>query len=111
MDKYEYKKWGLPLLGFGAMRLPTLGSNEKVDLDQFIDMVDVYMNSGMNYFDTAYIYHAGQSEGFLGRALEGIREKVNVATKLPSWLVKKPEDIDKIFQRKGVYGNSEELGT
>ncbi|MDR1101527.1 MAG: aldo/keto reductase [Clostridiales bacterium] len=94
---YRKNKKGeeLSILGFGCMRLPTKAG--LIDFNRAQAQIRYAYEHGVNYFDTAYIYHAGQSEGFLGKALKGIREEVNVATKLPPYLVKKPEDINKIF--------------
>ncbi|MCK4316741.1 MAG: aldo/keto reductase, partial [Anaerolineae bacterium] len=56
---------------------------------------------GVNYVDTAYPYHKGTSEVFLGRALQdGYRERVKLATKLPSWLIKAPEDLDRYLNEQ-----------
>jgi len=71
-------------LGFGCMRLPTLGSREKIDEPEATRMVHYAIDHGVNYFDTGHGYHGGNSERFLGRALKGgYREKVLLATKLP----------------------------
>jgi len=59
------------------------------------------MPQGMNYADTAYGYHRGESERFLGRALQdGYRERVKLATKLPCWLVEKSEDFDRFLNEQ-----------
>ena len=50
----------MPKLGFGLMRLPE--KEGKIDIGQVSRMVDAYMQAGMNYFDTAYVYHGGNSE-------------------------------------------------
>jgi predicted aldo/keto reductase-like oxidoreductase len=94
------------LLGFGAMRLPGLGQG-KVDEEQTIEMIRYAIDNGVNYIDTAYVYHDGQSEVVVGKALkDGYREKVTIATKLPSWPIKTLEDRDRILneslQRLGV---------
>ena len=57
------------------------------------------IDKGINYIDTAAPYHGGESERFLGRALQdGYREKVQLATKLPPWSVKTREDMDRILE-------------
>jgi predicted aldo/keto reductase-like oxidoreductase len=96
--QYRENKTGerLSILGFGCMRLPVKAGI--IDYKRAKAMIDYAVSKGVNYFDTAYIYHAGQSEGFLGKALHGIREKVNIATKLPPFLVKEHADIPKIFE-------------
>ncbi|VVB70094.1 Aldo/keto reductase family protein [uncultured archaeon] len=59
------------------------------------------IDQGVNYVDTAYPYHGGQSEPFLGRALhDGYREKVYLATKLPSWLINSREDMDRYLEEQ-----------
>ncbi|MBQ3834461.1 MAG: aldo/keto reductase, partial [Elusimicrobia bacterium] len=59
------------LLGFGAMRLPILdGVETKIDQKQVEQMVDYSMEHGINYYDTAYIYHGGESEKAMGKALK-----------------------------------------
>lgn len=81
-------------LGFGAMRLPT--SDGKIDEAEATRMLHYAIDRGVNYVDTAYPYHEGTSEAFVGRALRGgYREKVTLATKLPSWEVRSASDFDK----------------
>jgi uncharacterized protein len=84
----------LSVLGFGCMRLPITASG-KIDEKQATGMIRHAVDSGINYFDTAYVYHNGESEPFLGRALsDGYRENVYIATKMPVWSVEKKEDMD-----------------
>ena len=91
----------LPLLGFGAMRLPLLPSG-KVDMEHTKAMVDYYMQSGMNYFDTAYMYHEGESELIVKEAVTKRypRESFILADKLPIWSVKEKADVSKIFNEQ-----------
>ena len=64
-------------------------------------MVRAAIDRGVNYVDTAYVYHEGKSESFLGKALsDGYREKVKIATKLPMWNVKGPEDFDRLLKEQ-----------
>lgn len=85
-------------LGFGAMRLPRLGSEAEVDEARAIEMIRYAIDQGVNYVDTAYPYHAGNGEIVVGKALaEGYRQKVQLATKLPIWLIGSREDCDRIF--------------
>ncbi len=97
------------VLGFGAMRLPMLGSrggadafdpNIPIDEAEAANMIEHAVEEGINYFDTAYGYHGGKSETFLGKVLKKNRSKVMIATKLPTWLVQKPEDFDKFFREQ-----------
>ncbi|MFO7850502.1 MAG: aldo/keto reductase [Spirochaetia bacterium] len=82
-------------LGFGAMRLPTLpGDAKKVDEAKTIEMTRYAVDRGINYIDTAYPYHGGESETALGKALQdGYREKVYLADKLPIWKVENRKDV------------------
>ncbi len=95
----QYRQFGkldfqVSTLGFGAMRLPTVDG--KIDEAEATKMLHYAIDHGVNYVDTAYPYHNGGSETFLGRALKGgYREKVKLATKLPSWEIKTADDFDK----------------
>ena len=97
---------GTAKLGFGLMRLPE--KDGEIDLPRVCDMVDAYMASGMNYFDTAFVYHGGKSEVAAREALvtRYPRDSFTIATKLPAWCIHSPEDIDTIFneqlERAGV---------
>ncbi len=83
----------LSLLGFGCMRLPEKDS--AIDEERAMRQVRSAIDQGVNYIDTAWPYHAGQSEPFVGRALaDGYREKVKLATKLPAWMVGSREEMD-----------------
>ncbi|HUN53820.1 MAG TPA: aldo/keto reductase [Smithella sp.] len=84
----------LSILGFGAMRLPMKGP--QIDEERATRQIRGAIDQGVNYVDTAWPYHGGESEPFLGRALtDGYREKVRLATKLPSWLIKSREEMDR----------------
>jgi hypothetical protein len=87
----------LSILGFGCMRLPSTKTGG-VDEDRAIRQIRSAIDNGVNYFDTAPLYHLGKSEQVLGRALaDGYREKVRIATKLPPWLVRGRADMDRIL--------------
>lgn len=86
----------LSALGFGLMRLPQ--KSGKIDEQRAIAQIRYAVDHGVNYLDTAPPYHAGESERLLGKALQdGYREKVKVATKLSSFMLNKPEDMDKML--------------
>lgn len=86
----------LSILGFGCMRLPSRGG--MIDEPRAISLIRNAIDKGVNYLDTAYIYHGGKSESLLGKALaDGYREKVKIATKLPTYLVNSLEGAKKII--------------
>ena len=87
----------LSILGFGCMRLP-VKEDGSIDEERATKQVRYAIDQGVNYVDTAWPYHMEESEPFLGRALaDGYREKVKLATKLPSWLIESREDMDKFL--------------
>jgi hypothetical protein len=87
----------LSILGFGCMRLPSTRTGG-VDEARAIRQIRHAIDGGINYLDTAPVYHLGKSEQVLGRALgDGYREKVRIATKLPHWSVYERADMDRIL--------------
>jgi predicted aldo/keto reductase-like oxidoreductase len=92
----------ISLLGFGCMRLPVLdGVHEKIDEAESVKMIRHAIDNGVNYVDTAYMYHGGNSEIVLSKALkDGYREKVLVADKFPIVFAKKAEDVPRIFDEQ-----------
>nr|AGS52833.1 aldo/keto reductase [uncultured bacterium contig00009] len=110
----RYKKLGktnleASILGFGAMRLPMVGDpgglagfDPKIPIDEARadKMVQYALDKGVNYFDTAYGYHGGKSETYLGKILHPVRTKVLLVTKLPVWNIQKTEDFERIFQEQ-----------
>lgn len=90
------------LLGFGCMRFPTLYEG-KPDIDEELAqiMIDYAYEHGVTYYDTAYPYHNGLSELFVGKALKKYpRESFYLATKMPTWLIHSLEDTKRIFQEQ-----------
>ncbi len=86
----------LSILGFGCMRLPM--ADGRIDETRGTCQIRHAIDEGVNYIDTAWPYHAGESEPFLGRTLSGgYREKVRLATKLPAFLVEATEDMDRFL--------------
>ena len=91
--------WQVSALGFGAMRLPE--DNEGIDEDRAVKMLRYAIDNGVNYVDTAWPYHGGESESFVAKALkDGYREQVRVATKMPSWEIEKKDDLDKYLNQQ-----------
>jgi len=88
------------LLGLGCMRFP-LNEDGTIDEAQAEAMIGRALNAGINYIDTAYPYHKGESEPFLGRALKKYpRNSFYLATKLPVWLVNSVEDAERLFKEQ-----------
>lgn len=123
-------------LGFGCMRLPLASDkHDDIDVPLTVSMIRKAVDAGVNYFDTAYVYHSnsftspGQSEPVLRQALTGgYRDKALVASKLPLWLVRTRADMDRLLDEQiqrlggpldiylahnitaGVWGHMKELG-
>ncbi|MBQ6860037.1 MAG: aldo/keto reductase [Clostridia bacterium] len=98
--KYRSDKYGnqISVLGYGCMRFTTKGM--KIDFEKTEKEIMAAFNAGVNYYDTAYIYPG--SEATLGEILEknNIRDKVNIATKLPHNLIKAEDSMEKYFQEE-----------
>ncbi len=93
----EKTNTSVPLLGLGCMRLPT--DNEgNIDYAKGDEMVKYALDHGVNYFDTAYMYHGGKSETYLGHALPKYpRESYYLASKLPIWMCDTKADVERVF--------------
>jgi predicted aldo/keto reductase-like oxidoreductase len=103
MQYHQFGKldWEVSALGFGCMRLPTKGGHENIDEPEATRMLRYAMDHGLNYMDTAYPYHGGNSELLVGRVLKDrYREKIRLATKMPCWLVKATEDFDRYLNEQ-----------
>ncbi|MBQ6575575.1 MAG: aldo/keto reductase, partial [Lachnospiraceae bacterium] len=88
----------LSTLGFGCMRFPKKGNG--FDLDEIEREIAYAVENGVNYFDTAYLY-PGNEEAF-GKAIEklGVRQKINIATKMPHYFMKSVEEAQKRFDEQ-----------
>ncbi len=89
----------ISLLGLGTMRLPRVNPDQgKIDDIRAKEILDYALAHGVNYIDTAYMYHDGDSERFLGDALaDHDRASYYLADKMPIWMAKEPADLEKIF--------------
>ncbi|HZJ57671.1 MAG TPA: aldo/keto reductase [Clostridia bacterium] len=108
----KYRKFGdlgfdVSVFGVGCMRLPLKvqpdGTTDrtKIDEEEAIKMIRHAIDSGVNYIDTAYPYHGGNSEPLVAKALkDGYRDKVKIATKLPVWQTDSYEDFERILDEQ-----------
>lgn len=102
MEYREMKNIGTKtsLLGFGCMRFPT-NADGSINEEEALAMIDKAYHAGVNYFDTAYPYHGGKSEGVTGKALARYpRDSYYLATKLPIWAIQTIEDVERIFHEQ-----------
>ncbi|MGB8258956.1 MAG: aldo/keto reductase [Terracidiphilus sp.] len=105
----QYRNFGkldfhVSALGFGCMRLPSVDGKRgsgQIDEGEAIRMIRRGIDGGINYLDSAHVYHEGRSEVVLGKALrDGYRERVRVATKLPVWAVAAEGDFDRLLDEQ-----------
>ncbi len=102
MEYRKFNKFDIPvsLFGIGCMRFPMIqtGDGAVVDEEQSIQMIRYGIDHGVNYIDTAYPYHNGESELIVAKALKnGYRDRTYLATKLPVWLVEKYDDMERFL--------------
>ncbi len=97
----KFQNIELSALGMGCMRLPTLGDNATIDMDATREMVAYAMEKGINYYDTAWGYHSGNSELAMGEILEEYpREKFYLASKFPGYELENMDKVEAIFERQ-----------
>ena len=98
----RYPATAIPVLGFGCMRLPVINRDSaRIDEERAASLIRSAISRGVTYLDTAYPYHGGNSELFVGRLLGGgLREKVQLATKLPTWLIKTEADFERLLDEQ-----------
>lgn len=100
MKYREFKGKQISRLGFGLMRLP-MDAEGKIDYAAGQEMIDYALANGINYIDTAYRYHEGESENFAGAALaKHPRDSYYLADKLPTWMCSTEEDVAAIFEEQ-----------
>lgn len=106
VDRRKFKDTEVSLLGLGTMRLPCKTAlkrenNPMIDYKKGQELVDLAYENGVNYFDTAYMYHVGKSEKFIGTALKKYpRDTYFLADKMPIWMCTKKSDVEKIFKKQ-----------
>ncbi|MBT7123249.1 MAG: aldo/keto reductase, partial [Clostridia bacterium] len=105
--KMPNTKEQLSALGYGVMRMPTKrgkagGMTTLIDAEKSKKLIRYAIDNGVNYLDTAYPYHRGTSESFLGEHVlpDGYREKVFIATKMPTFSINKTERFNEIFEKQ-----------
>jgi len=98
----QFQDLQLSALGMGAMRLPVIGGDDaKIDQLAVDRMVDVAMERGINYYDTAWGYHSGSSEIAIGRSLGRYpRERWHLATKFPGYDLSNMDQVKTVFERQ-----------
>lgn len=106
IDRVKFKDIEVSRLGLGNMRLPVKTplkreANPMIDYKKGHELVDLAYENGVNYFDTAYMYHAGKSEKFIGTALSKYpRDSYYLADKMPIWMCPTKKDVERIFNKQ-----------
>ena len=96
-----FKDKQLSALGMGCMRLPTKGENKDIDVEATKEMIDYAMKKGINYYDTAWGYHGGNSETVMGEVLsEYKRESFYLASKFPGYDLNNMTKVEEIFEKQ-----------
>ncbi len=92
--------WKVSALGFGCMRLPSRTITKlRAKTEESIELIRYGIDLGINYIDTAWLYHLGDSEKIIGKALkDGYRERVHLVTKLPMLMVRNSKHFDKYLE-------------
>ena len=105
--------WNASILGMGAMRLPTTDGNrmgQSIVEDEAIALIQRALDGGVNYIDTAYVYHGGRSEVVVGKALGGAyRGKAKIATKSPIQRIKTADEFDRILHEQLARLNTDHI--
>ncbi len=97
----EFKGKQLSALGMGCMRLPTKGENNEIDVEATREMIAYAMEKGINYYDTAWGYHGGNSETVMGELLsEYRRESFYLASKFPGYDLSNMPKVEEIFEKQ-----------
>ncbi len=111
--RFGKSSWRVSALGFGCMRLPTHDEkpySKRLDRPEATRMIRHAIDRGVNYIDTAYRYHGGESERLLARVLaDGYRERVKLVTKSPIWLIKRQSDYDKFLNQQLKALNTDQI--
>jgi predicted aldo/keto reductase-like oxidoreductase len=101
MEKRNLGNGAISLLGFGLMRLPCISGPQDIDKNAALAMIDKAIAGGVNYFDTAYMYHGGESEKFAGEALSRYdRDSFHLANKMPIMRIENVADVERIFNEQ-----------
>ncbi len=97
----KFQSIELSALGMGCMRLPTLENNSDIDKEKTKEMVAYAMEKGINYYDTAWGYHSGNSELVMGEVLEAYpRESFYLASKFPGYDLNNMDKVEEIFEKQ-----------